>query len=88
MFNAFVGAEAQDQESIRDLVHSALHRENGLLTRCNGPTQWQYDHWEAKDKRNALKKKKKKKEHKSVMDRWLKDALYRTSQVAAGWTED
>ena len=30
MFNAFSGAEAQNQKSIRDLVHSLLYREEGL----------------------------------------------------------
>ena len=38
MFNAFNGAEAQDQESIRDLVHSVLHREEELFAKCEART--------------------------------------------------
>ena len=33
VLHSFLGTEAQDQKSIRDLVFSVLHRENGLLTR-------------------------------------------------------
>ena len=31
MFNAFIGAEAQDKESIRNLVNSVLHREKRII---------------------------------------------------------
>ena len=31
MFNAFNGAEAQDQASIRNLVNSVLHREERII---------------------------------------------------------
>ena len=33
MPHALVVTEAQDQKSLRDLVYSVLHRDNGLLTR-------------------------------------------------------
>ena len=38
MINAFNGTEAQEQESIRNLVDSMLHREKGLFTRCKACT--------------------------------------------------
>ena len=34
LHHVFIGAEAQDQTSVRDLVYSVSHREDGLLTRC------------------------------------------------------
>ena len=49
----------------------------------HGPSQEQYDHFQAIDStRNA-----KKKYYSSFTTRWHGDELYRNSQSAIGWTE-
>ena len=46
----------------------------------HGQSQWQYDHWKAKDaKRHAAKKN-----HKTILLKWQNDEKYRTSQNSCG----
>ena len=49
----------------------------------HGETQWQYDHWKAKDAQRHVTRKK----HDSILLRWQNDERYRT-QTVHGWTEE
>ena len=77
MPHAVIGAETQDQKSIRNQFDYSWRARRG-------PSQWQYDHWKAKYTRQNAKKKN----HNSITGSWHNGELYRNSQIAAGCTED
>ena len=59
-------------------------REGDTRGAKHGQTQWQYDHWKARDATMGAKKRG----TDSNVQRWKEDETYRASQTAHGWTEE
>ena len=83
---AFAKCVAQDQESIRDLVHSVLHREKGFFREVQSMDLHKSDM--ITSKRKIQLETHRRTNILSITDRWHRDALYRNSQIAIGWTEE
>ena len=57
-------------------------REDNSRGAKNGLSQWQYDHWKARDETKGAMKKGK----DSNVQRWQEDEKYRASQTVHDWT--
>ena len=75
---------ARSKVSSRSCLSRCATRKRTTQVERAGQSQWQHDHWKAKDAQRLVENKG----HDSIVLRWQNGEIYRTSQTVHGWTEE